>query len=81
MRCNGDHIMNHLNDGSYREHEIITAQCTGCKQFIVDVRSDAYDGEMLAGFIDTDLVQAMMNAFKAVDKHELDKILLINVPF
>lgn len=79
-KCDADSI-NHISDGMYREHEIIVYKCNDCANFVIDVRSDNYEGDMLAGYITSDLVQGMYDAFMAVDKHEADKLLLLHIPF
>ncbi len=79
-KCTADSI-DHLTEGEYREHEILIRKCNDCPNFIIDVRVDNTDGEYLAGYINSNLVEAMFDAFMAVDKHEQDKLLLINVPF
>lgn len=79
-QCTGDSIQA-ITEGEYREHEILVRKCNDCPNFIIDVRSDNYDGEYLAGFITDNLIEGMADSFRAVDKHELDKLLLINVPF
>lgn len=79
-QCTADSI-DHLTEGEYRKHEILVRKCNGCPNFIIDVRSDNFDGEFLAGYITANLVTGMFDAFMAVDKHEADKLLLINVPF
>lgn len=79
-QCGADSI-NHLTEGEYREHEILVRKCNNCPNFIIDVRVDNFDGAFLAGYITDDLIDGMMKAFKSVDKHEQDKLFLVNVPF
>ena len=76
-----NHAVEHLTDDVHREHEIVIMQCQDCHQFIVDARSDNNDGEMLGGWFSEDLTWCIIQAVNAIDKHEFDKALLINVPF
>ena len=78
MNCNAeDHVMQHLTDDVYRDHEIVVAWCRKCRMFTVDARVDNSDGEFIEGCIDTDLTWCIIQAVKAIDNHELSKI---NVP-
>lgn len=71
----------HVVDSVYRDHEIVVSKCNNCPDFIVDVRSDNSDGQFIAGYIDSDIVQAVRKALVAVDEHEVSKQLLLNIPF
>lgn len=77
MTCNNDQTV-HLTDDVYRDHEIVIARCDNCKQFVVDARSDNFDGPMLGGWIDTNLTNAIIKAVKEIDQHIQNKI---EVPF
>lgn len=79
MNC--DHTLEHIEDVEYRGHEIVIIRCPDCKNFIVDARSDNFDGEFLAGYIDKSIYWAINQAHRAIDKHELDKSLTVNIPF
>lgn len=80
MNCS-NHIMRHVEDVEYRGHEIVIIECDNCRRFIVDARSDNNNGEMLAGFIDKSIYSAISKAQQAIDTHELEKSLTVNVPF
>ena len=79
MNC--DHIIEHIEDVVYRGHEIVICRCPSCKNFIVDARCDNYDGEFLAGYTDKSIYWAITEAQRSIDKHELDKALLVDIPF
>lgn len=71
----------HIEDVEYRGHEIVISQCKTCDNFIVDARSDNFDGPFLAGYIDHSIWTALEKARGSVDRHELDKALTVNIPF
>lgn len=73
--------LKHIQDDTYRDHELSLYYCSHCDHYTLDVRSDNYDGPMLAGFRDKSLMQLFMHGFQSVDKHEIDKLLSINIPF
>lgn len=76
-----DCILEHIEDVEYRGHEIIIIRCPKCKNFIVDVRVDDWDGEMLAGYIDPSIYNAIDKAHRAVDRYEFERALSVEVPF
>lgn len=79
MKCNIE--LKHIEDVVYRGHEIVIMKCNDCDKFVVDSRSDNFDGEFLGGWIDTSIYTAIENAKSCIDKHEFEKSLTVNVPF
>lgn len=75
MKCD-EHDLNHLTDNIYRKHEVIIMQCPKCRTFVVDARSDDFEGDFIGGWIDDNLTSAIIEAVKAIDKHIQDKVLL-----
>ena len=71
----------HVVDSVYRDHEIVVSKCNNCPDFIVDVRSDNFDGQFIAGYIEADIVSAVRKALAAVDEHEKNKKLMQTIPF
>lgn len=79
MKCkSGNENLRHLTDDIYRDHEIVIMICNDCGQFVVDARSDNFDGPMLGGWIDDNLTNAIIKAVKEIDQHIQNKI---EVPF
>lgn len=80
MSCD-EHDLNHIEDAEYHGHEIIIMQCPKCKVYIVDARSDNFDGEMLAGYIDKSIYNAIEQAKASIDKHCVELALTVDIPF
>lgn len=64
-----DHRIQHVTDDVYRDHEIVICKCASCNNFLVDARSDNFDGAFLGGWIDTNLTSAIIKAVKEIDQH------------
>lgn len=70
-----------IEGAEYRGHEIVISYCNKCKNFIVDARSDNFDGEFLSGYIDKSIYTAIEKAKNDIDRHCFNLSLTVNVPF
>lgn len=79
--CKNDSAVRHIEDITYRGHEIVIAQCVDCNNFVVDARSDNFDGEFIAGWVNPSIYKAIEEAQKSIDKHVVEMALTVNIPF